>query len=172
MGEHCWWKSDVVTILSMPAIQHGSLTFDICAPATLRMQRAQGIDDDGSYRAAKKYDTFIAGEHEIHAGPEHQGHRNVFFSHFIPEALLPKVEPFVQVSAANVIHHFVDTADNLLGDRAMLQWAEHEPWLAYHDLDMMEDLRETLPALQKKYYNEKNKPEQYVNPKLLDTLLD
>ena len=24
----------------------------------------------------------------------------------------------------------------------MLQWAEHEPWLAYHDLDMMEDLRE------------------------------
>lgn len=136
-----------------------------------RMHAAQGVESDGSLRAAKQFDTFIADEHAVHAGPKHMGFRVALFMHFVPEDRLHAIQPFTQVTAATTIHHFSDFADNLLGDRAMLQWASDKPWLSYIGLPMWETLVKTLPALQKEYYNDKTNSEGlYVDPDLLRDL--
>ena len=133
------------------------------------MQQARGVADDGSLRRGTNFDTYMASEVEVHAGPEHVGHRCILFIHLVPLSKLNEIEPFEQISAATVIHHFSDIADNLLGDRALLQWAHHRPWLQYKGLDMWPTLCETLPYLRRKYYNDKaNDPDNYVQPHLLE----
>ena len=134
------------------------------------MQKAQGVEPDGSLRASRRFDTFMMREGTVHAGPEHDGHRAVLFLHICPETLLGQVEPFTQVSAATVIHEFCDTADNQLGDRALLQWAEHKPWLQLRDTPMWEKLCESLLWMQETFYNDPEDTDFYIDPDLLSDL--
>ena len=132
------------------------------------MQKAKGVQPDGSLRPAMTFDTFMASELEIHAGPDHEGDRTVLFAHLVPESKMHQVQPFAQVSAATVLHNFADKSDNLLGDRAMLQWAHHRPWLQFKDFPMWPTLCKTLPYLRAEYYNDKKDPDNYVQPHLLE----
>ena len=91
--------------------------------------------------------------------------------HIVHEDVLESIQPFSQVSVATDVHQFCDSADNLMGDYMLLQWAEDMPWLQWKEEEMWPILCDLLPKLREAYYNDKQgDPRRYISPKLLADL--
>jgi len=129
----------------------------------------QARNADGSLQEAGLFDAFAMPTSTVHRGPAHSGFRALFFVVWFP--MHTTVPPVVQVSAATVIHHFCDIANNILGDRMLLEYAEFKPWLHFKDLPMWEQLCVSLPRMREEDYNDPNKP-NYVPESLMAELME
>ena len=134
------------------------------------MVPVQGRNEDGTWRAAGRFDGFVFPTSLVHRGPAHTGFRVVYFIHWVPTSIShADVLECTQISHAIAIHHFCDMADNHLGDRNMLLWAKYKPWLHYRLSPMWKDLCRTLYMLRNEYHSDPNS-DNFVPSSLLRDL--